>query len=247
MNGAGAGAAIRENLLGFIGQRLRVMRGVQLKEHQEFKRVRQWFRQIARGVDGYHLPNPTRWHQAAHYFKEAAEAMCHGNLARGAQLLERAIGAERAAWDTIPNMVRDNLEALEKSPGAYPSELPHALEEVPLPPCAIPEDVAFADEILSLRDEFFESPPLRGRRRRPGWWEDEEEEEKKDDKKEGADGKGKEAEPEEEEEEEEARDEGEDLPTVELGAPEKDEAGPPDPAPPADPPAAPGRRRGRAR
>lgn len=174
MGKSGAASQMRDNLLGFICERLRIMRSIQEKEHEQFKHVRSWFRQVARGTEGFHVPDPTRWHEAARFFKEAAEAMCRGNLSRGAQLLERALGAEKAAYDTVPEQVRAQMEAEEKQPGGYPAELPQALDEGALPSCPLPAALAIADQILSLNDEFHESPPLRARRRRRrDWWEEE--------------------------------------------------------------------------
>lgn len=184
MGKAGNGAQMRDNLLGFVCERLRTLRAIQLKEYAQFDQVRHWFRAVARGQEGFHVPDPTRWHEAARFFKEAAEAMCHGNLSRGAQLLERAMSAEKAAYDSMPEMVRDDLEAEEKSPSGYPAELPHALSEAALPRCQAPKGLVLADQILALNDEFEETPPSRAKTHRKGWW-DEEEEEVDEEKKEG--------------------------------------------------------------
>ncbi len=227
MGKSGNAAQMRETLLGFICERLRVLRGIQLKEHKEFKNVRAWFRNVARGEAGFHVPDPTRWHETARTFKEAAEAMCHGNLARGAQLLERAIGLEKAAYDSMPNQVTRQLEAEEKSPSGYPSEMPQALDEAALPRCPTPAALALADQILSLNDEFFENPPLRGRRRRAGWWEQDEEEEE-DEKKEGAKGpaageSGAQADQAAAKDEEEEKEDEQERPAHEQSLPEKRE------------------------
>lgn len=176
MKGSKDASTMRDVLLGLIGERLKVMRAVQRKELGEMKHVREWFREVARGETGFHAPDPTRWHEAARFFREAAEAMCRGNLARGAQLLERALGAERAAYESLPKQVRRKLEAEERQPSGYPAEMPHALDEAPLPPCALPETIDLAHQILSVEAQMDELPPIRARRRRRAWWEEEGEE-----------------------------------------------------------------------
>ena len=96
----------RDQLLSFICSRLQSIHGVQAKERNEMKNERKWFREVAKGVSGYHLPDPTRWHECAKYFQKAAQAMCNGHLGKGVQLLDKALEHERAAFNSVPKMVQ---------------------------------------------------------------------------------------------------------------------------------------------
>lgn len=234
MGRSGDASSSRETLLAFICQRLRKMREVQLKEHASYKEVRSWYKAVAAGRDGYFAPDATRWHEAARFFKEAAEAMCRGNLSRGAQLLERALGAEQAALDTVPRQVREKMSDEQRAGPGYPAELPQSLDAAALPPCALPEALQIADHILALEDRFLETPPRRVRRQE--WWWSEELEAGDDE--EDDEGRPREQGPEDEEDEEE--DDEEDLETeVEEPLPEKAPPEPAraDPAPPEREPA----------
>ena len=43
-------------------------------EQLEIRNERQWFKEVAKGTDGYHLPDPRRWHECTELFDRAAEA-----------------------------------------------------------------------------------------------------------------------------------------------------------------------------
>lgn len=180
--GGGADSA-RDRLLDFIVQRLRRIQRVQHAELMELGREREWFREVATGKAGWTLPDPTRWHEATLYFKEAADAFSRGHLEQGAQKLERALDAEQAATRQIPEMVADDLEGDALSAGSTPSELPMMMNAGILPPCALPRELDVADRILAIDDHIEKGPPHRAHRRH-NWWEPEEEdaEEKKENK-----------------------------------------------------------------
>lgn len=235
MSKAGDASSARDTLLAFICQRLRKMREVQLQEHASYKQVRSWYRAVAAGRDGYFAPDATRFHEAARFFKEAAEAMCRGNLSRGAQLLERALGAEQAALDTVPRQVREHLSEEQKAGPGYPSELPQSLDAAALPPCAVPEALDIADHILALEDRFLDTPPRRVRRQEWWWNEGELGAEDDEDDEDKPEGRPPEAEPEEEEEEEPAEIAPEEQPAEPAPPPAPAEHAPAE-TPPRSPP-----------
>ena len=174
-------ASERDQLLAFITERLRTMRGVQLKEREQMgmNNRREWFRPVARGTDGYFLPDTTRWHEAAQTYQRAAEALTRGDLSRGARLIEKATEAERAAFDSVPEQVADTLDTHERTAGATPDAVPHLLGVPTCPTVAMPAELhKLADAILRTQAEIELSPPLATRRRR--WWDGEEEEEEED-------------------------------------------------------------------
>ncbi len=171
---------MRDVLLAFIIQRLQTMHKVQTFEKLEMKHEREWFRPLARGAAGYHLPDPTRWHDAARLFQQAAQAMCNGNLGQGAALMERALEAERAAYESTPAMVDEHLDHTNNAPQDAPAELAHVGSAASCPTTALPKEIVVADKILAVQDKMERPPPLNRRRGNAWWLEEEEEEEKKD-------------------------------------------------------------------
>lgn len=162
----GEAGATRDLLLAFTCDRLRIMRDVQRKEHAEFDHVREWFRRVAKGAEGFMLPDPTRWHEAAKSMKAAAIAFCNGHVTRGAQLLEQGMEQERAAFDSVPIMVRDKLEGEQTGATSAPAQLDSVAPDTTCAACNLPQQMVFADQILNLTDVFEELPPIRRRRRR---------------------------------------------------------------------------------
>ena len=168
---SGGAEAVREALLRSIVERLGRMRAVQNVELDELSHVREWYREVADGKAGMWIPEPTRWHEAARQFKEAADALCRGNLEQAAQRLERAIAAEQAAYGALPQMVKDRIPDDERRAASSPAELPYALGAGVLPPCKAPEGLGLADDILAVTEVMESVPPHRGRQR--NWWEGE--------------------------------------------------------------------------
>jgi hypothetical protein len=172
-----SGNLTRDELLQHICERLQVIQGAQGKERSAMGREREWFKAVAKGAEGYHKPDPSRWHESAHLFKRAAHALCAGNLGRGAQLLEQAADAETAAFESVPKMVKTELDREEVA-----SETPEAAlqvnDEAGCAACDRPGELAIADKILAIQDTVQAIAPL-GRPKRP-WWEEEEEEEQEE-------------------------------------------------------------------
>ena len=154
---------------------------MQLTERNEMLDQRQWYKEVARGKHGFTLPDTTRWHESAELYKRAAQSMCNGNLGRGAQLLEQALEAERAAYKSMPIQVQHELDEKDKKAASTPQELPHVISETVCPTAATPTELKYADRILGMSDQLEDSPPVPIFR----WWEpsvEEEEEEEEDEK-----------------------------------------------------------------
>ena len=187
MGKVGDSASARDAMVQFILHRLKAVHGVQQEEHAAFKDVREWYRDVAKGRTGFSLPDPTRWHACARLFQDAIHALCHGNVTRGAQLLESALGAEKAAYDSLPAMVKRKLSDEDQRPEGPPDAMEQGMSATPCTACALPAELVLAQQILSISDIFQAPPPYGGGRRR-AWW-DEEVGEDDDEKKAGADAK----------------------------------------------------------
>jgi hypothetical protein len=139
-------------------------------------REREWFKEVAKGAD--HTPDPTRWHACTELFKRAAEALCAGNLGRGAVLLEQAAAEEEAAFESVPGMVETDLDRDEVAVEA-PDATFLVNDEAGCPGCDRPDELKIAERILAVQPTFKATPPLARPRR---WWEEEglEEEEEED-------------------------------------------------------------------
>ena len=169
----------RDALLQHIIDRLQVLRGAQQKEHLAFGREREWFRGVAKGTAGYHLPDTTRWHESALLYKKAGDALCNGQLGRGAQLIKQAAAAEEAAFSSVPKFVQTTLEQQQQAEAA-PESVHLVNDEGSCTGCAKPAELKIADHILNLSDKMEPTPPLKAKKRR--WWdEDKEEEEERED------------------------------------------------------------------
>lgn len=172
----------RDELLAFIAQRLKSLHSVQNVERLEMRDQRQWYREVAKGTHGYHLPDTTRWHESARCYRQAAESLAAGNLTRGAQQLERALEAERTAYASMPRQVQVELEEAESTASSTPDSLPHAINGGMCQETTLPTEIReLSGRILSVRDVMEDAPPLPLRQ----WWEtdleEEEEEEEEDD------------------------------------------------------------------
>jgi hypothetical protein len=176
----GMRAGMRDQMLAFLCERLKHVHRVQSMEKAEIKDVQQWFRALARGRKGVLLPDPTRWHLCAQLYKKAGEALASGHLDRGAQLLDKAMEAERAAMDSAPKQVKDELSREQKADAAPPPAMGHVVTGMRCPAIDAPVGLRVADLILNVPDKMDHAPPIRPPRRRR-WW-DEEEEEEEDEK-----------------------------------------------------------------
>lgn len=106
----------RDVLLNFVVQRLQVIREVQIVELQEGGDQKDWFRDVFRGKEGHHMPDPGRWVAAAEDYKKAGEALCMGDMGRAMQFLEDAIQLERDAFENMPLNAQQELDSWHQSP-----------------------------------------------------------------------------------------------------------------------------------
>ncbi len=178
------GETNRELLLAFIGDRLQTARAAQVREAAETMRGSHWenWRSIADSHDHEtSKPDPTRWHAVAQAYDLALTAICQGDLARGRQLVERAIEVEQHVWDNLTNLVF--TEDLEKGVAEDRGWMDDVASDTPqTSSIGIPSELRDLIEAMLLESRTMPDPMNRRRRRDP-WWtleEDEEEEENGD-------------------------------------------------------------------
>jgi hypothetical protein len=174
-----AASGTQKALLDHICERLKTIHGVQDAERSEIKDVRDWFKEVSKGTSGYAKPDPTRWHEVAKIYMQAAQALCQGQLGRGAMLLERAAEVEEATFATLPVQVREKLNAQEQSAAAAPTEAHGVVTHAGAPRCDRPKDLIWGERILSVHDTLDNAPPFRASKRK--WYESPEEEEEEED------------------------------------------------------------------
>ena len=172
----------RDEMLQHICERLEIIQGAQAKERMAMADEREWFKGVAKGAEGYHNPDPKRWHESARLFKQAGAALCNGNLGRGALLLEQAVAAEQAAFESIPKMVQAELDK-EECAQAAPDAAFKVNDEAGCVACESPEQLKIADRILAIQDTVRATPPLARPKR--NWWEEEVEEEEEEEESDG--------------------------------------------------------------
>ncbi len=144
----GAATDKRDALLAFVERRLAEIQMVQRAEQKEMGDQRDWHLRVARGATGFTLPDPTRWHRSTLLYRRAAEALCAGDLARGAHLLDQAVTAERATWETVPAQVE--LPSSLAAPTTSPEERPFVSEGETTPATQAPALFQRADTILRV-------------------------------------------------------------------------------------------------
>lgn len=171
-------AGQRDSLLAHICERLAALERAQSKERQAMTKEREWFKGVAKGAEGYHLPDLTRWHESAELYKQAGNALCNGQLGRGADLLRQAEAAEKAAFESVPVFVQNTFSEQEAA-SASPEQARFIDDEASCTGCSRPADLKVADRILSVSDKMDSSPPLPKRKLR--WFDEELAEEEADD------------------------------------------------------------------
>jgi hypothetical protein len=173
------GSATRDELLQYMTQRLGSIREAQLREQRYgSEHMREdWMRISDIHKPEYAKPDPLRWHESAKLYETAAYQLCRGALGRGAELLEKAMSAERKAFE----QVGEQIGAKELGPGEDGcAALGDVLANQACAPRDVPADLQQkADEIQANETEFKDQPNRR--RVADPWWtlEEEEEEEAK--------------------------------------------------------------------
>ncbi len=177
-----AKASQRDRMIEFILKRLENVKSIQNKELLEIKNVRQWYKEVAKGNEGFHLPDPTRWHECAQLYRRAIEALCNGNMGQGVQYLDRAVEAERTAEQSLPGQVRSKLTTPEKQEATLPDVAMGVGTGATCPTRNLPTGIRLAFDVLSIMDKMEHGPPM-PTLRRSTWWDEEldEEEEEEDD------------------------------------------------------------------
>lgn len=178
----------RDALLAFVERRLREIQYVQRAEQKELGDHRDWHMRVARGATT--VPDPTRWHKTTQLHRRAAEALCAGDLSRGAHLLDQAVAAERAAFETVPAQVE--LASDITAPDSTPEQRPFVTEGETCPATKAPALFQRADAILHVTETSVRIPGLRSRRLHH-WWDTAEDEVDGGDKKDSKTGGGKNA------------------------------------------------------
>ncbi len=165
----------RDQLLQFICARLNNIQQIQQIELDEVSQRPEWFREVAKGENGFFLPDPERWKESATLYKKAGQALCQGNVSKGKQLLEEALKKEEATRDSLPEQVNERLESKEQEQTGAPVSTSTEGAEV-CPARNTPQELKVADKILAVRATVRNAPPVR--KTRPfNWWEEVEESE----------------------------------------------------------------------
>ena len=173
---------LQTDLLDEVGARLKKIHAVQNHELLEIKDQRDWYKQVALGKEGYHLPDPTRWHECTKVYMQAAQALANGNLGQGARLVERAAQMEESVYATIPEMVKARMKGDEKEASATPDACAHVESTMSCGRVALPEELEFGRRILNVTTTLEDSPPLPAKKR---WFEELEEEEEEEEEEDG--------------------------------------------------------------
>ena len=168
----------RDMCLAYIAERLRGMRQLQLREQRLVPRGSHWtwWRQVAdKYKTWFTKPEPTRWHEAARLYEQAARQLARGDVSRGKELLERAMKEETHQLANLTSLVSTaDLDFAAKPEVGWLNEI---VDTEPGQPSTMPADIALAREIQLVEDTV--PDPMNRRRRRDPWWtldEDEEEE-----------------------------------------------------------------------
>jgi hypothetical protein len=168
------GNTTRDELLAHICQRLASMRDAQRSEIGEADHYRQrlhWKEIADSHKPEYSKADPTRWREAAQLYDQAAVQLCRGALGTGAQLLDKAIEAERRAQEAMPKHLKKEAGEEAQRPGL----LDEVVANQGCAPIDPPQALDLADQIIAVVGTF-KDPPNKKRVPDP-WWTDEEEEE----------------------------------------------------------------------
>jgi hypothetical protein len=101
----------QQQMLQFIEGRLAAISSAQKREILQTmpQEQRVWWDEVAdshKQEKGLTKPAPRHWHQAATHYREAAEAICRGDMQRGAALLRHAHQEDKKAFDALSTLAR---------------------------------------------------------------------------------------------------------------------------------------------
>ena len=126
--------AKRDEMLAFLCKRLETMRNVQQREVEQG--TKKAMSQVKGRVLGDNTnkanfeSNPLKWRTPAGLYEQAANALCRGDLHRGAQLVEKAIAEEKNCFQKVSAHI--DLSDVDTGESAVPTE---AMETVPGEDC----------------------------------------------------------------------------------------------------------------
>ncbi len=169
---------VRDVLLAFLTERLQALEAAQKAERRALRNRSEWFRRVMRGEKGVALPEPQRWAGPALLYQKAAQALCAGELGRGADLLRKATEADRACHKSAPKQLE--LSTRSKVPAEEPAAIAEVQAGEGCAPTTAPAALAAASRIVAVGDTA-DVVPVWSVGKAHNWWEleiDEEAEEK---------------------------------------------------------------------
>jgi hypothetical protein len=105
-----AGKATRDEMIQFVLSHVKLVREAQVREvtasqPQEMRKLHPW---LGDPMDtAWHKPEPKRWMETAQLYDDAMLQLCRGSLARAAELMDRALVAERKAFDGMSDKFKE--------------------------------------------------------------------------------------------------------------------------------------------
>lgn len=157
----------RDALLGFVHERLKVLRSTQILERDQAANPERWYRDVNLRRDT--APDPSRWHHAAWTYRAAAHDLAAGHVGRGAQLIREAAEAEEAAFESLPRHIELRLGNRQSPTRQLPAPVDRLNDEATCPPSPAPKWLDLADRVLALDPEVH-VPRLPRVRSRAAWW-----------------------------------------------------------------------------
>jgi len=170
------GNATRDELLVYMNQRLGSIHEAQLRErHQGSEHMRDHWKDIGDiHKTEFTKPEPLRWHESARLYEQAAYQLCQGAVGRGAALLEKAMEAERRAFEAVGQQVQ--TKDLEPD-GEGCAALAGVSENQACAPCDVPSEIQAKADAIQREVTEFKDQPVKKRIADPWWTLEEEEEE----------------------------------------------------------------------
>jgi len=171
--------ASRDDMLQFIVDRLQKVRAVQLRELDigRIRRQREWWKDVSDiHKEDVTKPQPTRWHEVARIYEEAAYQLSRGALGRGRMLVERGIDVETKTFGDLTKLIEVDSDETDID---APDGMASIGSDEACPTDNVPQEIhQLSNEIQNVTHVAVE-PPGRKRKRDPWWtlWDEEEEEE----------------------------------------------------------------------
>lgn len=166
---------MRDLLLAVVRAHLEMIALAQKAELKALAERGAWWRRLRRGEPGVARPEPARWAEPARLFREAAEAVCAGDLGRGADLLKQADERERAHRKATPKQVK--LPAVSSTAGVERAAIAEVHDGEGCTPTTAPDVTHMASLIENVTESADPAGSLANARHKGVWWEAEEEDE----------------------------------------------------------------------